>query len=166
MTGMFRVFALALAMTLAWPSTVVAQESKPAHATTVNEQFEQLVSVLSSRSLDPHSVSPAEATKRQGEIDALIKSLSDRLHAESADEQVIGALRREAVTQRTRAWPRLSGRVLRVGPEREFKDLPSAQAALKQGDLIVLDAGEYTMLANSKSPPLHDVAIVGQGPST
>jgi len=61
--------------------------------------------------------------------------------------------------------PRLSGRTVRVGPERAVTDLAAALPTLQWGDLVILDAGEYELGPDRSRPTIPgDVAIIGQGP--
>jgi len=64
-------------------------------------------------------------------------------------------------------YPRLSGRVLRVGPEETFSTFKAAVAVAKSGDVILLAAGQYTSVRPmdaDRKLRLTDVAIVGAGP--
>jgi hypothetical protein len=61
--------------------------------------------------------------------------------------------------------PRLTGRIVRIGPNRAFEDFASALPSLQAGDLVILDAGEYEIGRDRSNPALpSDIAILGQGP--
>jgi hypothetical protein len=140
-----------------------APQSQPALPTaqSLREEFDALVKSLAERTLDMGKDGLTEAAQRKAVIDLAVARLSESLHAAAVDERVFEGLARDAVTFRANVSPRLSGNVVRVGPNQPFKDLAAAQPGLRPGDLVLLDAGEYEMI--NVPPTMRDLAIVGQG---
>lgn len=142
---------------------VRAQESRPSSpsAQTLQDQFHALVQMLRTSTLDMGKDGLTEASRRNAQIHLSIEQLSASLRAAAVDEMAFESLARDVVTYRNNACPRLSGNIVRVGPNQPFKDLASAQPRLRPGDLVLLDAGEYQMI--NIPPTMRDLAIVGPG---
>lgn len=60
-------------------------------------------------------------------------------------------------------WPRLTGNVVKVGPETEFATLEQALPKLKSGDLVQLGTGSFVLEIRHDQAPVTDLAFVGRG---
>ncbi|MBI3725448.1 hypothetical protein HY251_16080, partial [bacterium] len=129
---------------------------------------EQVASVLEAAG-DGLSLAPfAPLARRLAARDAVDACLeASRLRANDALLET-DALALDAAGLRGETAPRLSGRVVRVGPERTMTDLEQALPSLRPGDLVALGAGTFSLVPDPSHPdgvvPLGEIAFVGQGP--
>lgn len=169
MTGMLRVFTLAISTTLGWPSAVHLQDSQPAAATTMPSDAElhaaldALLTALGVHELDPGIDGIEQAEAREKAIRLAIQKHSDEIRRRAVDNAGIAELPRDVVSLRGNASPRLSGRVLHVGAGGDFKDLASVAPAMRRGDLIVLGEGVFDFVDSRLVTKWEDIAIVGVG---
>lgn len=130
-------------------------------------QFMQLLAELDKHRIDYTRDSMAEIVKKRSEIRALLDKHTDEAVGGLADPDLIAL---NAVHFRNEAAPRLSGRVIKVGPDADCKTLEDAHGRLKAGDLMVLSEGDHQfhwpmkIAVRSEGEEPRDLAIVGQGP--
>ena len=165
-TLVWRLIAGALAFITT--STNLAQTASQPAATMptdaeLHASLEALLKKLDELKMDLGDVGLSDATTTAKINDAAINGFDSLLRARSLDENAAAMLRRDAITLRNEAAPRLTGNILRVGAGQPFKDLADAQAAAKSGDLIILPEGVFNLAGAQVQTPMNDVAIVGAG---
>jgi hypothetical protein len=165
-SGMIRVFALALAATLAWP--LGAQESQPAATTMPSDAelhtaLDALLATLGVHELDPGVDGLEQAEARAKALRLVIQKYSEEIRKRAVDNAAIAELPRDAVSLHNDASPRLSGRVLHVGAGGEFKDLASVVSNMRRGDLIVLGEGVFDFVDSRVVTKWENIALVGIG---
>ncbi len=141
-----------------------ARSAPPDPEQVLDEQVENIRTVLRQNRVDP---------ARDGMLDILTKKQNVRQAVSDASTAVVtsafdlSAVMRHVVTLRNDTHPRLSGRVIHVGPDQVIQTLRGALLAAAPGDLILLDEGEYELGMERRGPYRdvpQDVAIVGLGP--
>ena len=133
-----------------------------AESRLLREQFEDLFQLLQANRVDlARDPLPVVIEKRRAILTGLERHKSDTVW-HFVNPELIGA---NYVLYRNAASPRLSGRVVHVGPEREYVDLASARENLRPGDLVLLAEGTFSLDNPGQRQPTHwaDIAIVGAG---
>src|SRR5687767_9948066 len=131
MTGMVRVFALALLTTLAWPSAMPAQETRPA-STTVPDRavartaFEQLLDQLDAVRLDPALADADEIAAARAALKTALGQFHSAMTAEWTAARGMPLADRDYVSFRNACAPRLDGTVVRIGPGQPFLNIATA----------------------------------------
>jgi hypothetical protein len=125
------------------------------------DEFVQLLVQLEKSRIEYGRDGLADILKKQVAVDALLDEhrtgvLAHRIEPELVVLDYTAFLRETA--------PRLSGRILTVGPQSVYQDVGVALASSEPGDVIRLDEGTYAVRAhNTPLAKLADVAIVGCG---
>jgi predicted Ser/Thr protein kinase len=128
----------------------------------LREQFDELFRLLQENRVNfSEDPLPLVVRKHEAIMEGLEKHKHESVRHFMAPE-LVGA---NYVLFRNATSPRLSGNVVRVGPQRDIVDLASAQEHLRPGDLVLLDEGAYTLPPTRSNEPSHwtDIAIVGAG---
>src|SRR5687768_17443656 len=103
MTGMFRALTLAILTTLAWPSALQAQESRPAASTMPSDAelhaaLDALLATLGVHELDAGIDGIEQAEAREKAIRLGIQKYSEEVRKRAADNAAIEELPRDVVS--------------------------------------------------------------------
>ena len=131
----------------------------------IKSQYQGLVASLDQHRVDLGRDAMPVILKKQ---DAMSKIL-DRFSSNALSLMVPGAqLGTDHVRFINAVSPRLTGRVVRVGPNQEMKSLQDVWSWLKPGDVVLLGAGRFRLPdqrrdRRRKTPIWTDVALIGSG---
>jgi hypothetical protein len=149
MTGAFGVSTLTVWTMLAWPSALHAQETQPAtpkpadNDRAIEQMVETLKSKIGASTIDPAFIDYDDVLAAEHRLDDALKAFGDAFKHHVFQQRNWEHASRDYVFCRNAASPRLTGNVIRVGPDQPFKDLPEITPAPKSGDLILLGEGVY-----------------------
>ncbi|MHC5039397.1 MAG: right-handed parallel beta-helix repeat-containing protein [Planctomycetota bacterium] len=121
------------------------------------ERFLALLVVLDRNRFDPLADTPLTFQRKKKTVGDRVAAFSREILLGPRAEPLCGM---NAVWIRNETSPRLTGRVLRIGPGGDAKTLKEANPLIRAGDLIRLGEGTF----NLGHGPWTDIAILGLGP--
>lgn len=125
-------------------------------------QYEELLKQIRASMPDISVETPREVEAKRSAVRRLLGQHQQFVMAMLGDRSVFGV---DYVQFQYDTAPRLTGRVLRVGPNDEFRTIDEAITASQSGDTILLADGEHTISQNMyqrfRLHPINDMQFVG-----
>ncbi len=128
------------------------------------EKFSEFLFQMDKARLRPQSDSLSSITKRQAKLNSFLSNWYSELRREYADNTKLAM---NYVYFCNAVCPRLSGRIVSVGPNSEHKNVGQALTNAKPGDTLMLERGTIEMgPVPSKQGALQDIEIRGHKSGT
>ncbi len=148
-------------------SEALAQDDAPGDPSleqVLEAQYEALLKQIRASMPDMSVDTPKEVSAKRAAVRQLLGQHQQQVMALAGDISVFGV---DYVQFQYDTAPRLTGRVLRVGPNDVFTNIEDAIAAVQPGDTVLLADGEHMIsqrtIMQMRGRPLVDVQFVGNG---
>ncbi|HRX87703.1 MAG TPA: hypothetical protein P5572_21970, partial [Phycisphaerae bacterium] len=135
----------------------------PADTELIQTSTDSLQQILVNNRVDFGSDSLTDIMVKRAAIVAALQEYQEAVIHHFVDPQLFSA---DYVQYLNATAPRLTGRVIEVGPNKEYTSLALARNAIKPGDTIRLTAGTFALGPNRGRDATRwaDIAIIGAGP--
>lgn len=141
-----------------------SHQSNPDIPPAMVTELRDLLQTFQAQAIDPARDDLFDIMSKSKTAKRAAEDFASALMEEFISPQLVSLMAQDYVMHRNAASPRLSGRIVRIGPDAPFQDVQAAAGKIQPGDLVLIGPGAFQMPdSGAFAVGLDDIAFVGQG---